>query len=225
MQIWTGCSNTIPLAAISAPPEVTQLPELMDMRHADLAVPALAQSIQWSSNILQDVSVATIQEPPPADQISHDLRVLEHQVCMARTEMSLPATTFPARRSGRALWSKLHSSPTLDDTLHPAAREPQEMKFRVWLQPLDDAPGHRLPAMDWRPYPMAAQQDPTSLTPPLAVQNPEMYAPQAEHFAAAGLVPRDSADLSQPCALVPTETEYTVYPAFRRLPHPAISLF
>jgi hypothetical protein len=224
MQIWTGCSNMIPLAAVSAPEESALSPELVDVRQADLATPRIGQTFRWEAHVSHDVSVARIEAPPATDQIPHDLRVLEHQVSAGGTEMKLPSHKFPIRKQGKTLWAKVSSPKLLEDSVHPSPNEPQDMKFRVWLQPLEDAPGHQVASAPWRSFSILSQQDPTGIIPPLVIANPDALAPDTTLLATAGLGRHESANLGQPCAMEPAETEYTIYPAFRRLPSPVLSL-
>jgi hypothetical protein len=142
------------------------------------------------------------------------------------SDVQMSPDFHPDRGSAQNLWN----TATLAEQIQPEAlrvspEAPSEIKYRIWVQPMEESALHQLPHAEERQCPALVMPGLEALR--AAIEHSE-YAgqgrlPGLDGFAPQGLVARGGTSLQPVMAVHTQELEHLLYPSSRRLPVPANS--
>jgi hypothetical protein len=225
VQNWTGCSETISLARIVPLEERVQEPVLSEESPLRVGLPTSEQAVHRKPDTAGDLSIVSVEELRPASPSLASVHSRDYSVAEVTSRIRMSPDLSFRGRSARALWST--AIPTADDevdTLRVSPEAPTEIKYRIWIQPMEESPRHQLQCAPDRPCPPVVLPGLEALAMALEHSQPcaEVHRPPVDGFSVRGLTARAGTSLQSVVTLAAAELEHLLYPSSRRLPNPAL---
>ena len=222
VQTWVGCSEMISLARMMPLGERVKTPVLSEESPLRVGLPPSEPVVKWKPGAAENVSIVRIEEsalPLPSVTSVH---TRDYSLAAVASDIKMaPDRSFP-KRSTFDLWTNM--SPAVEnemEALRTSPEMPTEVKYRIWVQPLEEASRHQLQRAADRPCPLVILQEAWTLALAHSAPAEEVRVPEVDGFAVRGLVARAGTSLQSVVALASTRLEYLLYPGTRRLPVPA----
>ena len=222
VQTWVGCSEMVSLAQIMPLGERVKTPVLSEESPLRVGLPPSEPVVKWKPGAAENVSIVRIEEsglPMPSVASVH---TRDYSVAGVASGIKMaPDRSFP-KRSTFDLWTT--ASPAAEnemEALRVSPEEPTEVKYRIWIQPLEESPRHQLRRAADRPCPPVVLQEAWTMALEHTAPAGQVRVPGVDGFAFRGLVAREGTSLQSVLALASAQTEYLLYPGTRRLPVPA----
>ena len=224
VQTWRGCSETISLAAMTPLEEKATVPVLSEDSPLRVGLPPSEQTMIWRPGAAEEVNISRVEESNLVSPSLADVHSREYSVEEVASGIEMSPDLHPDRGSAQMLWT----TPTLAEQIQPEAlrvspEAPSEIKYRIWVQPMEESPKHQLRHAEERPCPALVMPGLEALK--AAIEHSQ-YAGQArlpglDGFAPQGLVARGGTSLQSVMAVGTPDLEHLLYPSSRRLPVPA----
>lgn len=222
VQTWVGCSEMISLARMIPLGERVKTPVLSEESPLRVGLPPSEPVVRWRPGTAEDVSIARIEESAPAMPSIASVHTGDYSVAAVASDIKMaPDRSFP-KRSSFALWTNV--SPAVEnevEALRISPEVPTEIKYRIWVQPLEESPRHQLQRAADRPCPPVVLPEIWTVALEHSAPAGQLRAPEVDGFAVRGLVAREGTSLQSVVALASAQLEYLLYPGTRRLPVPA----
>jgi hypothetical protein len=222
VQTWVGCSEMIFLARLMPLGERVKTPVLCEESPLRVGLPPAESVVQWKPGTAEDLSIVRIEESTPPLPSVASVHIRDYSGASVACSIKMtPDRTF-RKRWAFDLWTNV--SPAVEnevEALRTSPEVPTEVKYRIWVQPLEDPPRHQLRRAADRPCPPVLLQEAWTVALEHSACAGEVRAPEVDGFAVRGLEVRAGTSLQSVGALAPAELEYLLYPGTRRLPVPA----
>jgi hypothetical protein len=221
VQTWTGCSETISLAKMIPLEERVQTPALSEDSPLRIGLPPSEPVIQWKPGTAEDLSIARIEESRlPAPTLA-SLHARDYSVSSTASRIEMGPDRCFRERSPLGLWTTVSpAAPNELEALRVSPEAPTEVKFRIWIQPLEESSRRQLPHAADRLCPPVVLAGLEAWTAALDHSPPadEVRTPGVDGFSVRGLVTRAGTPLQSVVTLAAAELEYLLYPGSRRIP-------
>lgn len=224
VQTWRGCSETISLAAMTPLEEKATVPVLSEESPLRVGLPPSEQTMIWRPGAAEEVGISRVEESNVVSPSLADVHSREYSVEEVASDVEMSPDFHPDRGSAQILWT----TPALAEQIQPEAlrvspEAPSEIKYRIWVQPMEESALHQLRRAEERPCPALVMAGLEALK--AAIEHSQ-YAGQArlpglDGFAPQGLVGCAGTSLQSVMAVRTQELEHLLYPSSRRLPVPA----
>jgi hypothetical protein len=221
IQTWRGCSETVSLSRLASIDTPEQTVELAEQSLPQVVVPASEQAPRRQPGAALEVGVAQVEEigiPALSLTALHDR---DYPVDQAISDGWIPDLR-PSQGFVRDL-GDLASPAPVPEALRASLETPTEVKYRIWIQPMELPAGHRLhraPEVPCPPFKMLGLE---AWTAPLDPSSQALHAglPPGEGFAMQGalqgLVAREGNALQDIVTIARVEREHLLYPGSRRV--------
>jgi hypothetical protein len=226
VQTWRGCSETIPLAAVTPLEEKASVPVLSEESPLRVGLPPTEQINIWRPGAAGEVSIVRVEESNVLSPSLAEVHSREYCVEEVKSGIEMSPDLLPDRGSAQRLWKTATQAEEIQaEALRISPEAPTEIKYRIWVQPMEESPLHQLGRATERPCPPAVMPGLEALKAAIEhSQNAgEARLPGLDAFVPQGLVARGGTSLQAVMAVSAPELEHLLYPSSRRLPVPANS--
>ena len=221
VQTWIGCSETVSLAAIMPLEERVHVPVLSEESPLRVGLPPSDPVMFWKPGAAEDLSIARIEDSGlPAPSLA-SIHARDYPVSTKGSDIDVGPDQQFQKRAPRGLWTTVSPSSQEElETLRVSPDAPSEVKYRIWIQPMEEAPPLQLQTAPDRPCPPVGLPGLEAWTTALdhSPSAGEVRMPEVDGFSVRGLVTRAGTPLQSVLTLAPPEMEYLIYPGSRRLP-------
>jgi hypothetical protein len=224
VQTWRGCSETIPLAAVTPLEQKASVPVLSEDSPLRVGLPPTEQIYIWRPGAAGEVSIVRVEESSVPSPSLAEVHSREYSVEEVRSGIQMSPDLLPDRGSAQRLWNTASQAEEIrPEALRVSPEAPTEIKYRIWVQPMEESPLHQLG--------LAAERS----CPPMVMPGLEALKAAIEHSQNAGearlpgldgfvpqrMVARGGTSLQAVVAVRTPEMEHLLYPSSRRFPVPA----
>jgi hypothetical protein len=225
VQTWTGCSETISLAGMMPLEERPHVPVLSEESPLRVGLPASEPVMHWKPNTSEDLNIVRIEESGlPAPSLA-SLHAWDYSVSTTASPIEMgPDHSFNSRVA-QGLWTTVSPAPENEpEALRVSPEAPTEVKYRIWMQPMQECPPPQLESAADRPCPPTRLPGLEAWTTALDHSSPadEVRRPEVNGFAVQGavegLVTRVGTPLQSVARLPSAQLECLLYPGSRRMP-------
>jgi hypothetical protein len=227
IQTWRGCTETISLARLTLVDAPAQTVELAEQSLPQVVVPLSERAPQRQPGSAVEVNVARAEEPGvPALSLS-DIHARDYEVGEVASNSRMPDLR-PSQGTAREL-GDLASPAPIPEALRITLDTPTEIKYRIWIQPMDQPASHQLRRAPDVPCPAFRMLGLEAWTAPLETSSQALEAglPDGEGFAiqgaVQGLVTREGNPLQGIVTVASAEAKHLLYPGSRRVCIPSPS--
>jgi hypothetical protein len=226
VQTWRGCSETIPLAAVTPLEEKASVPVLSEESPLRVGLPPTEQITIWRPREAEEVSIARPEESTVPSPSLAEVHSREYSVEEAKSGIEMSPDLLPDRGSAQRLWNTASQTKEIQpEALRISPEAPTEIKYRIWVQPMEESPLHQLGHAAERPCPPVVMPGLEALK--AAIEHSQTAGdarlPGLDGFVPQGMIARGGASLQAVVAVRTPELEHMLYPGSRRLPVPANS--
>jgi hypothetical protein len=224
VQTWRGCSETIPLAAVTPLEEKASVPVLSEESPLRVGLPPTEQITIWRPGAAGEVSIVRVEESNVLSPSLADVHSREYSVEEVKSGIEMSPDLLPDRGSAQRLWNAASPAQEIQpEALRVSPEAPTEIKYRIWVQPMEESPLHQLRRAPDRPCPPEVMPGLEALKAMIEhSQNAgDARLPGLETIVAQGLVARGGTSLQPVMAVGAPDLEHLLYPSSRRLPVPA----
>lgn len=228
VQAWVGCSQTVSLARVMLLEQPAEEPVLCEDSPIRIGLPPSEHPLDWKPGAAEDLSIATAEEPHVPLPTLASVHTREYPVSEAAAKIESGPDLDFQRRFARGLWNDVtRASEDEVEALRVSPDGPTEIKFRIWMQPMEDSPLHQLQHAPNRPCPAVTVPELENLTMALTQSDTsgEIHLPEVDGGAVRGVEARGGASLQSAVRLPETELEPLLYPGTRRMPIPTTITF
>jgi hypothetical protein len=204
--------------------ERVEAPVLDEDSPLRIGLPAYEPEMQWRPGSAEDLNIARIEEPALPVASLASIYAREYSVTAPASGVETGPDLHFHGRSARGLWDTVSTSAENGvEALRSSPETPTEVKYRIWVQPLEESTLHQLERASNRPCPAVNVPGLEAWTAGLDHSRnvQEVGSPQVAGFAVQGLVMRGGTSLQSVITVADRELEYLLYPGSRRVPIPA----
>ena len=226
VQTWRGCSETIPLATVTPLEEKASVPVLSEESPLRVGLPPTEQLTIWRPSAAQEVSIVRVEESNVSLPSLADVHSREYSVEEMNSGIEMSPDLFPDKGSAQELWNEATQAQEIQpEALRISPDAPTEIKYRIWVQPMEESPLHQLGRAAERPCPAVAVPGLEALKAAIehSQSASEASLPGLDGFVPQGVVACGGTPLQQVMSMRTPELEHLLYPGSRRFPVPANS--
>jgi hypothetical protein len=181
--------------------------------------------MHWKPDTAAELPILRIQEASFSPPSVASVQDRDYDVEEAASRIGMPADLLPDHRSTLDLWTTPARPKEIEpDSLRISPDVPTEIKYRIWIQPLEQDARHQLQSAGQRPCAPVAMPGLAALAAAIesSRQATEARLPHVDEFALQGLASRPGVALQTVAAVGVAKPIQMLYPGTRRLPVPVI---